>query len=100
MIADLPQIQVLGGGQYGIWAVPYKAKQPLKPFTIAAGTLVSTVTDFEDVPNSLPTKLDLTPEGLTGLWKGLVGLFRLPSGEVAAIYGGLAASIGTAYPDP
>jgi len=96
MLAETPAIK-LQEGQFGSFAVPYRNKLPAKPVRLSSGTLLRTPPSscWEDVPKTLPTDLDLTPEGHTGLWIGLLGLFLIPSGDVAAVYGGVVASVGS-----
>jgi hypothetical protein len=96
MLAETPAIQ-LHESQLGSFAVPYRKKLPEKPVRLPSGTLLRTPPScyWEDIPKTLPTDLDLTPEGHTGAWIGLLGLFLIPSGDVAAVYGGVVASIGS-----
>src|SRR4051812_12539725 len=96
MLAETPAIQI-HEGQFGSFAVPYRKKLPAQPVRLTSGTLLRTppCSYWDDVPRTLPTDLDLTPEGHTGLWIGLLGIFLIPSGEVAAVYGGVVASVGS-----
>jgi hypothetical protein len=70
---------------------------PAKPVRLTSGTLLRTPSSsyWDDVPKTLPTDLDRTPEGRTGIWIGLIGIFLIPSGDVAAVYGGVVASVGS-----
>jgi hypothetical protein len=98
MLAETPAI-TLHEGQLGSFAVPYRKKLPEKPVRLMTGTLLRTPPSsfWEDVPKNVSADLDLTPEGHTGVWIGLLGVFLIPGGDVAAVYGGVVASVGSAH---
>jgi hypothetical protein len=96
MLAETPAIKFYEG-QFGSFAVPYRNKVPVKPVRLTSGTLLRTPPSsyWEHIPKTLPTDLDLTSEGHTGIWIGLLGIFLIPSGDLAAVYGGVVASVGS-----
>jgi hypothetical protein len=94
MLAETPAI-TFHEGQFGNFAIPYRKKLPEKPVRLANGTLLRTPPSgyWAEIPKTVPTDLDLTNEGHTGVWIGLLGLFLIPDGDVAAVYGGVVASV-------
>ena len=96
MLVETPAIEI-HEGQLGSYAVPYRKKLAVIPVRLPSGTLLRTPasSQWEDIPRTVSTDLDLTPEGHTGAWIGLLGLFVIPSGDVAAVYGGVVASVGS-----
>jgi hypothetical protein len=96
MLAETPAIQ-FHEGRFGSFAVPYRKKTPATPIRLTRGTLLRTPPSsyWENIPKTLPTDLDLTSEGHSCVWIGLLGVFLVPSGDVAAVYGGVVASVGS-----
>jgi hypothetical protein len=75
-----------------IYAIPYTRRRPLKPIRLPDGSIV-------EIPT--PEQRCHAPEWLTanferpdGYFVGLLGVFLLSTGKVAAVYGATQEAIG------
>ncbi len=94
-----------------IYAIPYRDGRRLKPLSLPDGAIVEIPTPDEryHAPAQLDECLGLAPGGglatvghanlgLVASYLSLEGVFFLPSGEVAAVYGAEAVPIGEKSP--
>lgn len=94
-------------GEHGIHAVPFRAGRPLDPIALPDGAIVEMPTDEQrwhvkdgwnsllglDAGKAVPdSATDYDPCGYTYIKCG--GVYLLPSGQVAAVYGCQAVDLG------
>ena len=79
-----------------IWAIPYRERSPLAPRKLSCGAVVKTPTDEErsHAPEGLPARIVMP--GNSDVSIDFSGLFLLPSGDVAAVYGAVQEPLGGA----
>jgi hypothetical protein len=95
------------GGKRGIFAVPFRNRRPLKPIVLPDGAIVEAPSPEQrrQAPVGIDANLGVDPRGkpvpLDVHWAdddsvvyiGLHGVFLLPTGQVAAVYGCRAEEI-------
>jgi hypothetical protein len=100
----------------GCWAIPYHNKRRRRAIRLPDGAIVELPANalrFDHVPWGLPALLEVSRDGsrviaqlqsLEGdlpdsIFLGCAGIFHLPSGEIAAVYGARVEPIEAMTPE-
>jgi hypothetical protein len=77
-----------------IWAIPYRERRALSPRKLICGAVVEAPSQAQRsrVPSEVPATIPLP--GNPGVLIRYSGLFLLPSGDVAAVYGAVVETLG------
>ena len=77
-----------------IWAIPYRDRRALSPCKLVCGAIIKTPTEAQRAraPPVLPSKIPLPGNPEVSIRYS--GLFLLPSGDVAAVYGAVIEPLG------
>jgi hypothetical protein len=77
-----------------IWAIPYRERRALSPLKLICGAIVEAPNEAQRsrAPAELPTRIPLPGNPEVSIRYS--GLFLLPSGEVAAVYGAVLEPLG------
>jgi hypothetical protein len=77
-----------------IWAIPYRDRRALSPCKLVCGAVVKAPTAAQRAraPSVLPNRIPLP--GNPAVFIRFSGVFLLPSGDVAAVYGAVIEPLG------
>jgi hypothetical protein len=77
-----------------IWAIPYRERRALAPLKLFCGAIVKTPTEAQRslAPRDLPARIKMP--GNPDVSIRFSGLFLLPTGDVAAVYGAVTEPLG------
>ena len=77
-----------------IWAIPYRERAALAPRKLACGAVVKAPTEEErsHAPEGFPSRIELPGNSEVSI--DFSGLFLLPSGDIAAVYGAVQEPLG------
>jgi hypothetical protein len=77
-----------------IWAIPYRDRRALSPCKLFCGTVVEAPTETQRAraPSVVPSRIALPSDPEVSIRYS--GLFLLPSGDVAAVYGAVIEPLG------
>jgi len=77
-----------------IWAIPYRDRRPSAPRKLPCGVVVEEPTRDQraGAPPNIPDRFELPTN--PGVYVGFSGLFWLPTGQLAAVYGGIREPLG------
>ena len=77
-----------------IWAIPYRNRLAMAPRKLSCGAVVKAPSAEErsHAPEELPARIGLPGNPRVSI--GFSGIFRLPSGDIAAIYGAVKEPLG------
>jgi hypothetical protein len=77
-----------------IWAIPYRDRRALSPCKLVCGAVVKAPTEAQQAraPSVVPDRIPLPGNPTVSIRYS--GLFLLPSGDVAAVYGAVVEPLG------